>query len=86
MHDLAYIYGFQLINHEELFEAYHSQNNAIDNDGHPINDTPITVSLQNCYHCLASSRNKKRTLEHQNSMVVKKYGSMVNTLEGSHNQ
>ena len=44
------------------------------------------MSLQNCYHCLASQRNKKRTLEHQNSMVVKKYGSMVNPLEGSHNQ
>ena len=24
VHDLSHVYGFQLINHEELFEAYHS--------------------------------------------------------------
>ena len=30
-----------------------------------------------------TQKNRKRTLEHQNSMVVKKYGSMVNTLESS---
>ena len=42
---------------------------------------PVTVSLTNCYHCLASKNRKRRTLESQNSMLIKKYGSMINTLD-----
>lgn len=53
----------------------------VDKDGLPL-DCPITVPMSNCYHCLAS-RSRRRTLEHQNSMVVKKYGSMINNLDGN---
>ena len=82
VHDLAQVFGFQLIDHGDQHAAEAkliSQQN--EQEDMPI-DCPITVSLTNCYHCL-TSRNRKRTLEHQNSMVVKKYGSMVNTLDNS---
>ena len=85
VHDLAHVYGFQLINHDEgAYEQANATLPGFEGDTSqtmPI-DTPIIVSLTSCYHCLAS-KNRKRTLEHQNSMVVKKYGSMVNTLDNS---
>ena len=82
VHDLARQYGFLLIDHEENDGNTPVRQEQTEQESESPIDTPILVSLQSCYHCLAQ-RTKKRTTEHQNSMVVKKYGSMLNTLDNA---
>ena len=73
-----------MIDHDEQHLADALAKKTLDKtdvDGLP-NDIPISVSVPNCYHCLAQ-RSRRRTQELHNSLVVKKYGSIVNTLNQS---